>query len=43
MAKELPNNVSVQVEEGDPEVDEFDCEDAELNEDVEDLENQLEH
>lgn len=42
MVEELPTNVSVQVEERDPKVDDIDCEVAELNEDVEDLEDQLE-
>lgn len=34
--------MSVQLEESDPEVDDIDCELADLNEDTEDLENQLE-
>lgn len=42
VVEELPTNESVQLEESDPEVDDIDCEVAEQNEDVVDLENQLE-
>lgn len=42
VAEKLPTNVSAQVEERDPEIDDIDCEVPELNEDVEDLEDQLE-
>lgn len=42
IVEELPTNVSVQLEVSDPDIDDIDCEVAELT-DVEDLEIQLEH